>query len=36
MMRLSLDGIGAVLQSREDYTVIREVVPAARPTSRAS
>jgi carboxyl-terminal processing protease len=26
MMRLSLDGIGAVLQSREDYTVIREVV----------
>jgi C-terminal processing protease CtpA/Prc len=26
-MRLSLDGIGAVLQSREDYTVIREVVP---------
>jgi carboxyl-terminal processing protease len=27
MMRLSLDGIGAVLQSREDYTVIREVVP---------
>jgi carboxyl-terminal processing protease len=27
MMRLSLDGIGAVLQSREDYTVIREIVP---------
>jgi carboxyl-terminal processing protease len=26
MMRLSLDGIGAVLQSRDDYTVIREVV----------
>ncbi|RYE68842.1 MAG: tail-specific protease [Oxalobacteraceae bacterium] len=26
-MRLSLDGIGAVLQAREDYTVIREVVP---------
>ena len=26
-MRLSLDGIGAVLQSREDYTVIREIVP---------
>ena len=26
-MRLSLDGIGAVLQSRDDYTVIREVVP---------
>jgi len=26
-MRLSLDGIGAVLQSREDYTVVREVVP---------
>jgi carboxyl-terminal processing protease len=26
-MRLSLDGIGAVLQARDDYTVIREVVP---------
>jgi carboxyl-terminal processing protease len=26
-MRLSLDGIGAVLQSRDDYTVIREIVP---------
>jgi len=26
-MRLSLDGIGAVLQQREDYTVIREIVP---------
>jgi carboxyl-terminal processing protease len=26
-MRLSLDGIGAVLQQRDDYTVIREVVP---------
>jgi carboxyl-terminal processing protease len=26
-MRLSLDGIGAVLQSRDDYTVVREVVP---------
>ncbi|NHZ80307.1 tail-specific protease [Massilia sp. CCM 8695] len=25
-MRLSLDGIGAVLQQREDYTVIREIV----------
>ena len=25
-MRLSLEGIGAVLQTREDYTVIREVV----------
>ncbi|MGJ9416150.1 carboxy terminal-processing peptidase [Massilia sp. CMS3.1] len=28
-MRLSLEGIGAVLQSREDYTVIREVVPGS-------
>jgi carboxyl-terminal processing protease len=26
-MRLSLDGIGAVLQARDDYTVIREIVP---------
>lgn len=26
-MRLSLEGIGAVLQSRDDYTVIREIVP---------
>jgi carboxyl-terminal processing protease len=26
-MRLSLEGIGAVLQSRDDYTLIREVVP---------
>jgi carboxyl-terminal processing protease len=26
-MRLSLEGIGAVLQTREDYTVIREIVP---------
>jgi carboxyl-terminal processing protease len=26
-MRLSLDGIGAVLQQRDDYTVIREIVP---------
>jgi carboxyl-terminal processing protease len=26
-MRLSLEGIGAVLQARDDYTVIREVVP---------
>lgn len=25
-MRLSLEGIGAVLQTREDYTVIREIV----------
>lgn len=25
-MRLSLDGIGAVLQQRDDYTVIREIV----------
>jgi carboxyl-terminal processing protease len=33
-MRLSLDGIGAVLQSREDYTVIREVVPGG-PASKS-
>jgi carboxyl-terminal processing protease len=26
-MRLSLEGIGAVLQQRDDYTLIREVVP---------
>ncbi|GAB3470780.1 carboxy terminal-processing peptidase [Massilia terrae] len=26
-MRLSLEGIGAVLQARDDYTVIREIVP---------
>jgi len=28
-MRLSLQGIGAVLQPREDYTVIREIVPGS-------
>ena len=28
-MRLSLEGIGAVLQSRDEYTVIREVVPGS-------
>jgi carboxyl-terminal processing protease len=28
-MRLSLEGIGAVLQSREEYTVIREIVPGS-------
>ena len=27
-MKLSLEGIGAVLQARDDYTVIRELVPA--------
>jgi carboxyl-terminal processing protease len=27
MMRLSVDGIGTLLQPRDDYTVIREVVP---------
>ena len=27
-MRLSLEGIGAVLQARDDYTQIRELVPA--------
>jgi carboxyl-terminal processing protease len=26
-MRLSLEGIGAVLQSRDDYTLVREIVP---------
>ncbi|MEH6435581.1 carboxy terminal-processing peptidase [Massilia sp. DD77] len=28
-MRLSLEGIGAVLQSRDDYTLIREIVPGS-------
>ena len=28
-MRLSLEGIGAVLQSRDEYTVIREIVPGS-------
>jgi carboxyl-terminal processing protease len=28
-MRLSLEGIGAVLQSRDDYTIIREIVPGS-------
>jgi len=28
-MRLSLEGIGAVLQTREDYTIIREIVPGS-------
>lgn len=27
-MKASLEGIGAVLQTRDDYTVVREVVPA--------
>ncbi len=27
-MKLSLEGIGAVLQARDDYTLIRELVPA--------
>src|SRR6185437_16670610 len=27
-MKLSLEGIGAVLQARDDYTQIRELVPA--------
>ncbi|TFW22462.1 tail-specific protease [Massilia arenosa] len=26
-MRLSVEGIGAILQSRDDYTVVREIVP---------
>jgi carboxyl-terminal processing protease len=26
-MRLSLEGIGAVLQARDDYTLVREIVP---------
>jgi carboxyl-terminal processing protease len=28
-MRLSLEGIGAVLQSRDEYTVVREIVPGS-------
>jgi len=28
-MRLSLEGIGAVLQTRDDYTIIREIVPGS-------
>ena len=28
-MRLSLEGIGCVLQARDDYTVIREIVPGS-------
>ncbi|MGZ8293100.1 MAG: carboxy terminal-processing peptidase [Telluria sp.] len=28
-MRLSLEGIGAVLQSRDEYTIIREIVPGS-------
>ncbi|WP_374360411.1 carboxy terminal-processing peptidase [Pseudoduganella danionis] len=28
-MRLSLEGIGCVLQTREEYTVVREVVPGS-------
>ncbi len=28
-MRLSLEGIGAVLQTRDEYTVVREVVPGS-------
>ncbi len=28
-MRLSLEGIGAVLQSRDEYTVIREIMPGS-------
>jgi carboxyl-terminal processing protease len=28
-MRLSLEGIGAVLQNRDEYTVIREIVPGS-------
>jgi C-terminal processing protease CtpA/Prc len=31
-MSLSLEGIGAVLQRQDDMVVIREIVPAARPT----
>ena len=27
-MKLSLEGIGAVLQARDEYTAIREIVPA--------
>lgn len=28
-MRLSLEGIGAILQTRDEYTVIREIVPGS-------
>jgi carboxyl-terminal processing protease len=28
-MRLSLEGIGCVLQTRDDYTVIREIIPGS-------
>jgi carboxyl-terminal processing protease len=35
-MRLSLEGIGAVLQTRDDYTVIREVVPGGPAACPAS
>ncbi|MCA1245814.1 carboxy terminal-processing peptidase [Massilia sp. MS-15] len=28
-MRLSLEGIGAVLQTRDEYTIIREIVPGS-------
>ncbi|MEC5160272.1 MULTISPECIES: carboxy terminal-processing peptidase [unclassified Janthinobacterium] len=28
-MRLSLEGIGAVLQTRDEYTVVREIVPGS-------
>jgi carboxyl-terminal processing protease len=31
-MRLSLEGIGATLQSRDEYTVIRELVPGSPAT----
>lgn len=34
-MKLSLEGIGAVLQQRDDYTVIRELVPGG-PAIRSS
>ena len=33
-MRLSLEGIGAVLQARDDYTTIRELVPGG-PASKS-
>ncbi|HET8897889.1 MAG TPA: carboxy terminal-processing peptidase, partial [Rhodanobacteraceae bacterium] len=34
-MRLSLEGIGAVLEARDDYTQVREIVPGG-PASRST
>ena len=35
-MRLSLDGIGVALSSRDGYSVVEKVIPAARPTSQGA